>query len=109
MEAFIQNSQSKADELQMAQDRQTEALSAQSQTQEAIQFQAQVSQALLSKASVSAATLQSTIDDATSMLKNRPGLTLGGYSPWPPCAILLLVIAAQNLKVAISLFVLFLG
>jgi hypothetical protein len=109
MEAFIHQSQSKASELQMAQDRQTEALSAQSQAQDAIQFQAQVSQALLSKASASAATLQSTIDDATSVLKRSPGLSLGGYSTWSLCAVLLMVIAIQNVKVAIALFFLLLG
>ena len=105
----MQQSESKANELQKAQDQQAEALSAQSKAQEAIQFHAQVSQALLSKASTSAANLQSIIDDATFKFKNGPGFSIGGYSAWSLCAVLLMVIAAQNLKLAIALFFLFLG
>ena len=70
METFIQQSESKAGELQRAQDQQSEALSAQSRAQEAIQFDAQVSQALLAKTSVAAANLQSVIDDAAFKFKH---------------------------------------
>ncbi|KAJ5256491.1 hypothetical protein N7505_011642 [Penicillium chrysogenum] len=109
MENFIQQSESKASELQKAQDQQTEALSAQSRAQEAIQFDAQVSQALLAKTSVAAANLQSAIDDAAFKFKHVPGFGIGGSSAWSICAVLLIVIAAQNLKIGIALFFLILG
>ncbi|CAG7956957.1 unnamed protein product [Penicillium nalgiovense] len=109
MENFIQQSESKASELQKAQDQQTEALSAQSRAQEAIQFDAQVSQTLLAKTSVAAANLQSVIDDAAFKFKHVPGFGIGGSSAWSLCAVLLIVIAAQNLKIAIALFFLILG
>lgn len=109
METFIQQSESKAGELQRAQDQQSEALSAQSRAQEAIQFDAQVSQALLAKTSVAAANLQSVIDDAAFKFKHVSGFGIGGSSAWSLCAVLLIVIAAQNLKIAISLFFLILG
>ena len=109
MENFIQQSESKASELQKAQDQQTEALSAQSRAQEAIQFDAQVSQALLAKTSVAAANLQSAIDDAAFKFKHVPGFGIGGSSAWSICAVLLIVIAAQNLRIGIALFFLILG
>ncbi|KAI2705075.1 hypothetical protein CBS147317_2027 [Penicillium roqueforti] len=109
METFIQRSESKASELQKAQDQQTEALSAQSRAQEAIQFDAQVSQALLAKTSVAAANLQSVIDDAALKFKHVPGFGIGGSSAWSICAVLLIVLAAQNLKIAIALIFLILG
>ncbi|CAI7576685.1 unnamed protein product [Penicillium crustosum] len=109
METFIQQSESKASELQKAQFQQSEALSAQSRAQEAIQFDAQVSQALLAKTRVAAANLQSVIDDAAFKFKNVSGFGIGGSSAWSLCAVLLVVIAAQNLKIAISLFFLILG
>ncbi|CAI7645181.1 unnamed protein product [Penicillium glandicola] len=109
METFIQQSESKASELQKAQEQQAKALYAQSRAQEAIQFHAQVSQALLSKASVAAANLQSIIDDAALKSKHIPSFGIGGSSAWSLCAVLLIVIAAQNLKVAIGLFFLILG
>ncbi|CAG7976837.1 unnamed protein product [Penicillium olsonii] len=109
MEGFIQQSQSKAVELQRSQDLQFEALSANSRAQEAIQFHAQVSQALLSKASASAANLQSAIEDATAAIKRGPGSSIGGHSAWSLCTILLLVIAAQNIKIAIGIVLLLLG
>lgn len=105
----MQQSESRATELQKAQDQQTEALSAQSRAQEAIQFHAQVSQALLGKTSVAAANLQSAIDDAASKFKSGPGFGIGGFSAWTLCAILLMGIAAQNPKIAISLLFLILG
>ncbi|KAL2702523.1 hypothetical protein AAEP93_006821 [Penicillium crustosum] len=109
METFIQQSESKASELQKAQFQQSEALSAQSRAQEAIQFDAQVSQALLAKTRVAAANLQSVIDDAAFKFKNVSGFGIGGSSAWSLCAVLLVVIAAQNLKIAISLFFLILA
>ncbi|KAJ5129472.1 uncharacterized protein N7515_005511 [Penicillium bovifimosum] len=109
METFMQQSESRATELQKAQDQQTEALSAQSRAQEALQFHAQVSQALLGKTSIAAANLQSLIDDTAFKFKNGRGFPLGGFSAWSLCAILLIVIAAQNLKVAIALIFLILG
>lgn len=109
METFIQQSESKASELQKAQNQQIEALSAQSRAQEAIQFDAQVSQALLAKTSVAAANLQSVIDDAAFKFKHIPGFGIGGSSAWSLCVVLLTVIASQNLKIAISLLFLFLG
>jgi hypothetical protein len=105
----MHQSESKASELQRAQEQQTEALAAHSRTQEAIQFHAQVSQALLNKANIAAANLQSIIDDAAIKYKSGPGLRIGGYSAWSLCGILLLIIAAQNFKVAISLLFLILG
>ncbi|KAJ5383617.1 hypothetical protein N7517_001528 [Penicillium concentricum] len=109
METFMQQSESKASELQKAQDQQTEALSAQSRAQEAIQSHAQVSQALLAKTSVAAANLQSVIDDAAFKSKHLPSFGIGGPSAWSFCAVLLMVIAAQNLKIGIALFFLILG
>lgn len=109
METFIQQSESKASELQKAQDQQAEALSAQSRAQEAIQFDAQVSQALLAKTSVAAANLQSVIDDAAFKFKQVPGFGIGGSPALSLCAVLLIVIAAQNLQIAIALFFLILG
>ncbi|KAJ5773084.1 hypothetical protein N7457_007980 [Penicillium paradoxum] len=109
MESFMQQSESRANELQRAQDQQTEALSAQSRAQEAIKFHAQVSQALLGKASVAASNLQSTIEDAAFKFKSGPGFGIGGFSPWSLCAILLMAIAAQNLRIAIALIFLILG
>ncbi|KAJ5603714.1 hypothetical protein N7537_006670 [Penicillium hordei] len=109
METFIQQSESKASELQKAQNQQSQALSAQSRAQEAIQFDAEVSQALLAKTSVAAANLQSVIDDAAFKLKHVSGFGIGGSSIWSLCAVLLIIIAAQNLKIAISLFFLILG
>ncbi|KAJ5515503.1 hypothetical protein N7527_007063 [Penicillium freii] len=109
MEAFIQQSESKASQLQKAQDQQSETLSAQSRAQEAIQFDAQVSQALLAKTSVAAANLQSVIDDAAFKFKHVSGFGVGRSSAWSLCAVLLIVIATQNLKIAISLFFLILG
>ena len=109
MEGFIQQSHSKAVELQRSQDLQFEALSASARAQEAIQFHAQVSQALLSKASASAANLQSAIEDATAAIKRGPGSSIGGHSAWSLCTILLLVIAAQNIKIAIGIVLLLLG
>lgn len=109
MEQFIQKSHSNAIELQKSQALQSEALSAHSQAQEAIQFHAQVSQALLTKASASAANLQAAIDDTTTALERGLSLSVGGYSAWYFCVILLLVIATQNMKVAIGIVILFLG
>ncbi|KAJ6049746.1 hypothetical protein N7460_002817 [Penicillium canescens] len=109
METFMHQSESKASELQTAQEQQTEALAAHSRTQEAIQFHAQVSQALLNKANIAAANLQSIIDDAAIKYKSGPGLRIEGYSAWSLCGILLLIIAAQNFKVAISLLFLILA
>ncbi|CAG8215964.1 unnamed protein product [Penicillium salamii] len=109
MEQFMQKSQSNAIELQKSQALQSEALSAHSQAQEAIQFHAQVSQALLTKASASAANLQAAIDDTTAAFERGSRLSVGGYSAWYFCVILLLVIAAQNMKVAIGIVILFLG
>jgi hypothetical protein len=109
METFMQQSESRATELQKAQDQQTEALSAQSRAQEALQFHAQVSQALLGKTSIAAANLQSLIDDTAFKFKTGPGFSVGGFSAWSLCAILLIIIAAQNLKVAIALIFLVLG
>ncbi|OQD81022.1 hypothetical protein PENANT_c030G10807 [Penicillium antarcticum] len=103
METSMQLSESKASELQHAQDQQTEKLAAHSRTQEAIQFHAQVSQALIKKASIAAANLQSIIDDAATKYKSGPNLHIGGYSAWSLCGFLLLIIAAQNFKVAIPL------
>ncbi|OQE46437.1 hypothetical protein PENCOP_c001G06990 [Penicillium coprophilum] len=108
METSIQQSESKASELQKAQVQQTEALSAQSRAQEAIQFHAQVSQALLAKTSAAAANLQSVIEDAAFKSKHLPSFG-GGSSTWSLCAVLLMVIAAQNLKIALALFFLILG
>lgn len=105
----MQQSESKANELQKAQDQQTEALSAQSRAQEALQFHAQVSQALLGKTSVAAANLQTAIDDAAFKFKSGPGFGIGGISAWSLCAILLMVIAGQNIKIAIALIFLILG
>jgi hypothetical protein len=98
METFMQRSEIKANELQMAQGQQAEV-------QQAIQFQAQVSEALLSKASVSAANLQSALDQATSKFKSSPGFNSGWYSTWSFCA-LLAAIAIQNIKTPIGLFIL---
>ncbi|KAJ5959394.1 uncharacterized protein N7479_006544 [Penicillium vulpinum] len=109
METFIQQSESKASELQRAQDQQAEALSAQSRAQEAIQFHAQVSQTLLAKTTVAAANLQSIIDDAASKSKHVQGFGIGGSSVWPLCAVLFIIIAAQNIKIAVALFFLILG
>lgn len=109
MEEFIQRSESRANELQKAQDLQTEALSAQNLAHEAIQFHAQVSQALLSKTSASAANLQSAIDNAATTFKHIPGLSAGGLSAWSLSAVLLMVIAVQNIKIAIGLSFLLLG
>jgi hypothetical protein len=109
MENFIQQSESKASELQKAQNQQTEALSAQSRAQEAIQVHAQISQALLAKTSVAAANLQSVIDDAAYKSKHLPSFGIGGSSAWSLCALLLIVIAAQNIKIAVALFFLILG
>lgn len=105
----MHQSESKASELKAAQEQQTEALDVHSRTQEAIQFHAQVSQALLNKANIAAANLQSIIDDATIKYKSGPGLRIGGYSAWSLCGILLVIIAAQNFKVAVSLLFLILG
>lgn len=109
MEQFIQQSQSRASELQKAQDLQTEALTAQSLAHEAIQFHAQISEALLSKTSASAANLQSAIDNAVSTFRYLPALSSGGLSAWSLCAVLLVIIAVQNVKIAIGLSFLFLG
>ncbi|KAJ5513266.1 hypothetical protein N7463_002818 [Penicillium fimorum] len=109
METFIQQSELRASELQRAQDQQTKALSAQSRAQEAIQFHAQVSQALLAKTSVAASNLQSIIDAAAFKSKHVSGFAIGGSSTWSLCAVLLMVIAAQNFKIAIALFFLILG
>jgi hypothetical protein len=109
METIINQSESKANELQDAQEQQMEALAEHSRTQEAIQFQAKVSEALLSKTSIAAANLQSILEDAAIKYKSVPGFYLGGYSIWSLCGILLLIIAAHNFRVAISLVFLSLG
>lgn len=109
METFLQQSELKANELQKAQDLQAEALSAQSQAQETIQSHARISQALLTKVSVSAANLQSAIDDATFTFKRGPRFMVGGYTAWSAYAVLLVVIAAKDLRIATALILIVLG
>ncbi|KAJ5776233.1 uncharacterized protein N7511_001244 [Penicillium nucicola] len=109
METSMYQSELKATELKTAQEQQTEALAAQSRAQETIQFHAQVSQALIKNTNIAAANLQSIIDDATRKYKNSPIFHVGGYSAWSLCGVLLLVIAAQNLKIAIFLLALILA
>jgi hypothetical protein len=109
METFMQQTESKARELHKTQGQHAEALFAQSETQQTIQFQAQVSEALLSKASISAANLHSVLDQATSKFKSIPGFSSTGYSAWSLCAILLVVIATQNIKTPVGLFIILSG
>lgn len=109
MEATIQESQTKAAELQRAQHLQAQALASQVQTQQTLQSSAQVSQALLDKAITTAANLHGIIDEAATRYKQTPGLHFTGTPAWTLCLVFLVAIGAQNTKFAVSIFFLVFG
>jgi hypothetical protein len=105
----MEQSQSKAYELQKAQSMQVQVLAAQSEVQKEIQRNAQVSQALLDKATTTAANLHAIIDEAAAKYKRIPDLRFGGFSTWTLCGALLILIGSHNMKAAVSLFFLVFG
>lgn len=105
----MEQSYNKANELQQVQQSQAEALAAQSRTQEEMRFKAQVSQTLLDKVAITAANLHSMIDEATVKFKRTPGFHSGGISTWTLGTLLLILIVAQNTRMATGLFFLILG
>lgn len=102
MEVSIQRTNDVANYLKQAQNAQVEAL-AEAMTK------SELFDALLEKVTIAAAGLHSVIDDATVKFKRTPGLHSGGISTWTICALLLVLIGAQNMRIAISLFFLILG
>ncbi|KAJ5594944.1 uncharacterized protein N7459_001152 [Penicillium hispanicum] len=109
MQVSIEQSESKASELQRAQNLQAEALAAQSRMQMEIQFHAQLSQALLKKVTTAAANLQTVIDEATVKASQMPGLRFGGIQSWSLFILFLALLGHYSPKIAISLFFLILG
>lgn len=109
MQASIEQSESKASELQKAQNLQAEALAAQSRMQKEIQFHAQLSQALLQKVTVTAANLQTLIDEATVKASQMPGLRFGGIRSWLLFILFLALLGHYSPNIAIGLFFLILG
>ncbi|KAJ5173328.1 hypothetical protein N7492_005921 [Penicillium capsulatum] len=105
----MKSSEQKAMELQKAQSLQTEVMAAQARAQEAMQYNTKISQTLLDKTAITAANLQTMMDETAIKMKRVPGLHLGGFSAYSVCVILLIVIGAQNLRVAISLLFLIIG
>lgn len=105
----MEQSQSKADELQKAQSMQVQVLAAQSEVQKEIQRNAQVSQALLDKATTTAANLHAIIDEAATKYKRIPDFQFGGFSTWTLCGALLILIGSHNMKAAVCLFFLVFG
>ncbi|KAF7718287.1 Uncharacterized protein PECH_002889 [Penicillium ucsense] len=100
MDRSVDQTQSKAVELQRIQHLQTQELSAQQQAQENIRLNAQVSQALLDKATTSAANLHTLLDEAALKFKQTPGLHQTGLSGWTLCIVILILVGAQNFKAA---------
>lgn len=109
MDQVIKSSEQKAADLQKTQSLQAEAIAAQSRAQEAMQYNTKISQALLDKTAITAANLQTIMDETAVKMKRVPGFHLGGFSAYSICVILLIVIGAQNLRVAISLLFLIIG